>query len=109
MNGLSAAAPSASSGPEIQELRTRLPSEVYLVLCLECHFAGIVPPLPGSALRGAVPPKSLGAQGDSAQLLGTALWREPVLVSAGTELSFFLVAGTVLCFGFSVRMMLITL
>ena len=32
-----------------------------------------------------------------------------VLVSAGTELTFFLVAGTVLCFGFSVRMMLITL
>ena len=32
-----------------------------------------------------------------------------VLVSAGTELIFFLVAGTVLCFGFSVRMMLITL
>ena len=31
-----------------------------------------------------------------------------VLVSAGTELTFFLVAGTVLCFGFSVRMMLIT-
>ena len=33
----------------------------------------------------------------------------PVLVSAGTELTFFLVAGTVLCFGCSVRMMLITL
>ena len=32
-----------------------------------------------------------------------------VLVSAGTELIFFLVAGTVLCFGFSVRIMLITL
>ena len=32
-----------------------------------------------------------------------------VLVSAGTELTFFLVAGTMLCFGFSVRMMLITL
>ena len=33
-----------------------------------------------------------------------------VLVSAGTELTLFLVAGTVLCFGFSVRrMMLITL
>ena len=31
-----------------------------------------------------------------------------VLVSAGTELTLFLVAGTVLCFGFSVRMMLIT-
>ena len=31
-----------------------------------------------------------------------------VLVSARTELSLFLVAGTVLCFGFSVRMMLIT-
>ena len=31
-----------------------------------------------------------------------------VLVLAGTELTFFLVAGTVLCFGFSVRMMLIT-
>ena len=31
-----------------------------------------------------------------------------VLVSAWTELTFFLVAGTVLCFGFSVRMMLIT-
>ena len=31
-----------------------------------------------------------------------------VLVSAGTELTLFLVAGTVLCFGFSVRIMLIT-
>ena len=30
----------------------------------------------------------------------------PVLVSAGTELIFFLVAGTVLCFAFSVRIML---
>ena len=30
-----------------------------------------------------------------------------VLVSAGVELIFFLVAGTVLCFGFSVRIMLI--
>ena len=35
--------------------------------------------------------------------------REGVPVSAGTELTFFLVAGTVLCFGFSGRMMLITL
>ena len=32
-----------------------------------------------------------------------------VLVSAGTELAFFLVAGTVLCFGFSVRVMLVAL
>ena len=32
-----------------------------------------------------------------------------VLVSAGTELTLFLVGGTVLCFGFSVRIMLITL
>ena len=31
-----------------------------------------------------------------------------VLVSAGTELTLFLVAGIVLRFGFSVRMMLIT-
>ena len=31
-----------------------------------------------------------------------------ILVLAGTELTLFLVAGTVLCFGFSVRMMLIT-
>ena len=31
------------------------------------------------------------------------------LVSAGIELIFFLVAGTVLCFGFSVRILLITL
>ena len=31
-----------------------------------------------------------------------------VLDSAGIELSFFLVAGTVLCFGFSVRILLIT-
>ena len=31
-----------------------------------------------------------------------------VLVSAGTELTLFLVAGTVLGFGFSVRIMLIT-
>ena len=31
-----------------------------------------------------------------------------VLVSAGIELILFLVAGTVLCFGFSVRIMLIT-
>ena len=31
-----------------------------------------------------------------------------VLVSAGIELIFFLVAGTVLCFGFSMRRMLIT-
>ena len=30
-----------------------------------------------------------------------------VLVSAGTELTLFLVAGTMLCFGFSVRTMLI--
>ena len=35
--------------------------------------------------------------------------RAAVLVLAGTELTLFLVAGTVLCFGFSVRMMLITL
>ena len=32
-----------------------------------------------------------------------------VLVSAGTELILFLVAGAVLCFGFSVRIVLITL
>ena len=32
-----------------------------------------------------------------------------VLVLAGTELTLFLVAGTVLCFGFSVRILLITL
>ena len=32
-----------------------------------------------------------------------------VLVSAGTELIFILVVGIVLCFGFSVRIMLITL
>ena len=32
-----------------------------------------------------------------------------VLVSAGIELFVFLVAGTVLCFGFSMRRMLITL
>ena len=32
----------------------------------------------------------------------------PVLVLAGTELMFFLVAGIVLCFGFSMRIMLIT-
>ena len=31
-----------------------------------------------------------------------------VLVSAGIELIFFLVAGIVQCFGFSVRIMLIT-
>ena len=31
-----------------------------------------------------------------------------VLVSAGIALIFFLVAGTVLCFGFSVRIMLVT-
>ena len=31
-----------------------------------------------------------------------------VLVLAGIELIFFLVAGIVLCFGFSVRIMLIT-
>ena len=31
-----------------------------------------------------------------------------VLVSAGTELTLFLVARTVLCFGFSVRIMVIT-
>ena len=36
-------------------------------------------------------------------------WGEPdVLVSTGTELIFFLVAGTVLCFGFRVRIPLIT-
>ena len=35
-------------------------------------------------------------------------WWYAVLVSAGTELTPFLVAGTALCFGFSVRMMLIT-
>ena len=31
-----------------------------------------------------------------------------VLVSAGTELIFFFIASTVLCFGFSARIMLIT-
>ena len=31
-----------------------------------------------------------------------------VLVSARTELTFFLVAGVVLCFGFSMRITLIT-
>lgn len=45
MSGLSTVAPSASSGPEIQELRARLPREVYQVPCLECHFAGILPPM----------------------------------------------------------------
>ena len=34
--------------------------------------------------------------------------KDSVLVSSGIELIFFLVAGTVLCFGFSVRIMLIT-
>ena len=34
--------------------------------------------------------------------------KEGVLVSAGTELILFLVTGTVLCFGFSVRIVLIT-
>ena len=42
-------------------------------------------------------------------LANTCVECQCVLVSAGTELTFFLVAGTVLCFGFSVRMMLITL
>ena len=41
--------------------------------------------------------------------LQSAYTKLTVLVSAGRELIFFLVAGTVLCFGFSVRIMLITL
>ena len=40
--------------------------------------------------------------------LGRAV-QDTVLVLAGTELILFLVAGTVLCFGFSVRITLITL
>ena len=36
------------------------------------------------------------------------LGKWPVLVSAGIELIFLLVAGIVLCFGFSMRRMLIT-
>ena len=39
---------------------------------------------------------------------GSALRFTTVLVSARTELIFFLVAGTVLCFGFSRKIMLIT-
>ena len=39
---------------------------------------------------------------------GNEYIEDVVLVSAGTELTLFLVAGTVLGFGFSVRMMLIT-
>lgn len=31
-----------------------------------------------------------------------------ILVSAGMELVFFVVAATVLCFGFRIRMMLVT-
>ena len=37
-----------------------------------------------------------------------AVLNHAVLVLAGIELILFLVAGTVLCFGFSVRIMLIT-
>ena len=37
-----------------------------------------------------------------------SIMEPPVLVSAGIELIFFLVAGIVLCFGFSRRIMLIT-
>ena len=42
------------------------------------------------------------------RLSGGVLESPSVLVSAGIELIFFLVAGTVLCFGFSVRITLIT-
>ena len=38
-----------------------------------------------------------------------AKYHRGVLVSAGIELIFFSVADAVLCFGFSVRIMLITL
>ena len=65
----------------------------------------LLPPMPLQRLRAELwaPPFSTS-------------WRDTygfprdwsVLVSAGIELIFFLVAGTVLCFGFSVRILLIT-
>lgn len=70
MNWSYTAAQSASPDTEIQEQMTKFPREVYLVPCLECHFAGIVP---GSALRGQCHQSLLVYKGDNAQLLGTAL------------------------------------
>lgn len=67
MNWLCTAAQSASPESEIQEQMTKLPREVYLVPCLECHFAGIV----HQCL--AVPPKSLGVQGGQCLALGDSI------------------------------------
>ena len=46
-------------------------------------------------------------QHEQRQVVKSCCDKQGVLVSAGIELIFFLVAGTV-CFGFSVRIMLIT-
>jgi len=42
------------------------------------------------------------------QVLDQGFYLSGCLVSAGIELVFFLVAGIVVCFGYSTRMMLIT-
>lgn len=49
----------------------------------------------------------------TSMLLASRMWGLPqmgpcVLVSAGIELIFFLLAGAVQCFGFSMRIMLVT-
>jgi len=41
-------------------------------------------------------------------ILGNVVFKHSVLVSAGIELNFFLVAGVVLCFGFGMKIMLTT-
>ena len=51
---------------------------------------------------------STGIKGDSREGRAALPLHRAALVSAGIELIFFLVAGIVLCFGFSMRRMLIT-
>ena len=60
----------------------------------------------GTHLRGKFP--GLTSKATDAFSLKISAWPS-VLVSAGIELIVFLLAGTVLCFEFSMRRMLITL
>ena len=65
-----------------------------------------VPPVGGLSLTGS-PSCDLGLLSAVSLISDTSCVQGGVLVSAGIELIFFLVTGTV-CFGFSVRIMLIT-
>ena len=55
-----------------------------------------------------VPRRLQGSPGLRTGCVRVGMGKEGVLVSAGIEIIFFLVAGTVLCFRFSMKIMLIT-